>query len=117
MSVSRSLTPYLILGVLALGVGLGATLGVSSAPRYTYFAEPSPGHPQVVSAFRKLVRHTLAYRSFTVDYNGFTLIYQAPDRTEFRVEWTCTGWAFDNRHWPYHVYSARRLEWRSRTVE
>jgi hypothetical protein len=91
MSVSRSLTPYLILGVLALGVGLGATLGVSSAPRYTYFAEPSPGHPQVVSAFRKLVRHTLAQRSFTVHYNGFTLIYQAPDRTEFELSGPVLG--------------------------
>jgi hypothetical protein len=32
MSVSRSLTPYLILGVLALVVGLGAALGVAEGP-------------------------------------------------------------------------------------
>ena len=79
----RRIVPTLLLAALgALTLG-AAALGVSSSPRYVYFATPSPGTPDVVSAFRGLVRHTLEQRSFTVHQNGATLVYQAPNRSEY----------------------------------
>jgi hypothetical protein len=40
------LAPYLLIGVLALGVGLGAGLGLSEAP----VARAAPSHPAATSA-------------------------------------------------------------------